>query len=202
MKQNKTKKTKLTPEQIDVLVKTRNEQFKALTASQKRVAVAQDVISLINSTLIRPSTGFFVHVASKHQSHEKSLQTEILNGNIQKCDCCALGAMFVSCAIKNNKTSTSEHELGDIGDSICDKFKIPNKLNTIFSGDQLILIEQAYELGKGYFESEHSYHDDENGNYVETLTPAVKFGSKYKSNKDRLIAIMKNIIANKGRFKP
>lgn len=201
MKKNKTKKAKLTPEQIDALVKAKNEQFKALTPSQKRVFVAKDVISLINSNLIRPKNGDWVKVAPKYQSGEKSLQKEILNGNITKCECCALGAMFVSCAITNNKTTTEGGEFEHIGDNIYDGDRLPNKLNTIFSRNQLILIERAYELGDGYFGNDydyHNYHDD--GNVA--ASPAVKFGRKYKNNKARLIAIMENIIANEGKFKP
>lgn len=44
---------------------------------------------------------------------------------------------------------------------------------------------------------------DEWGEYTPGIgDKAVKFGRKYKTPKNRLIAIMKNIIKNKGEFKP
>ena len=64
-------------------------------------------------------------------------------------------------------------------------------LSKIFPTGQLRLIELAFEEGSGAFYSD-----------CDTDDAAVKFGRKFRSKKGRLLAIMENIVANKGTFKP
>jgi hypothetical protein len=66
------------------------------------------------------------------------------------------------------------------------------KLNKIFSKDQQKLMELAFEGGDGLFDY-CGMDDDE-------ITEVDNFYSEYSDEKERLRAILKNVIKNGGKF--
>ena len=66
-------------------------------------------------------------------------------------------------------------------------------MKKIFTRNQLALIENAFETGRGVYK----YQAGE-----VAAEKAFLFGSKFVDEDKRMIAIMQNIIDNKGTFKP
>ena len=175
----------------------RNELFKGKSRAEKRVLVAQDVIAQIKAKTLIPSSGDWVYILDKYEpAYEASLRETVLNKEVE-CNCCALGGLFLSCTLFNNKVKVGDvsptfGEYGFLDSTIYAEKKFSNGLNTIFSNEQLKLIEVAFECGCGAF-----YEDD-----VKDGEKAAKFGSRYNTEKGRMIGIMNNIIKNNGTFIP
>jgi hypothetical protein len=183
----------------------RNKLFKQASPADKRVLIAKDVINLIESKKIIPTSGEWVSPDySNYNDHDydamqkHSFQKTFLEGSVKKCECCALGSMMVSCTLFKNKV-----KMAQLDDGAMDYPTIQNHrsqdfmgFRNIFSHDQCMLIEIAFEQGKGYFFTPET--EDPN----DINSRAIKFGKKYRSNKSRLLAIMKNVVKNKGTFKP
>lgn len=190
----------LTPEQVAAEIAKREKKFKAASPAQKRVLVAKDVIKLIKLRKVQPSTGDFLSEWSPvgyedlARNHPRDLRELILEGKLETCTVCALGGLMVGCTLYNDKVKYHEWGFTKIGDWIADDKPMPNGLNEIFSREQLILIEQAFERGDGYFKA-----DKEN---LEGTAAAVRFGIRHGDPDSRLLAIMRNIVKNKGEFKP
>lgn len=188
---------------IDYIAKEiakRNKLFKQASPNEKRVLIAKDVINLIKSKKITPTSGewVFPYYTDYYKVKNKSFQKTFLAGNVQECECCALGSMMVSCTLFKNKVKVKELDNGllDYPTIQNDRSEDIMGFRGIFSHDQCMLIEIAFEQGDGYFITLES--DDPN----DINSRAIKFGKKYRSNKSRLLAIMKNIVKNKGTFKP
>jgi hypothetical protein len=225
----KPSKAESLAKQIKREIAKREAIFKKASLTQKRVLIAKDVIAQIKAKKIKPESGSFVHV-EKIQGFMSSTDAEARHGSwnfamnklsdtkgyaadvrqlyldntLQQCSCCALGGMFMSCTLYNNNTTVEDlsYAGADIGDVILDEGdkSIPNGLNKFFSLVQLRLIEQTFEGDQGAI---NSGMDDGTGEIIDKFSPrAEAFYTKYKKPKDRLIAIMQNIINNNGTFKP
>lgn len=196
----KTKKKKaLTPAQE---IARRTQKFKAATPAQKRVMIAADVIAQIKARRFRPSSQIWLQPVEKDgvdlfvgdiAAPSAPVRELFFENTIPACECCALGAMFMSCTLYNNKTSvrTFDKEMNDFT-RITMSGRFSNGLNSFFSRSQLRLIEIAFEGGSGGFTS---------SNEAEHLA-AEDWFYRLSDDKKRLVAIMENIIENKGTFKP
>lgn len=117
-----------------------------------------------------------------------SVREAVLSNTITTCNVCALGAMFTSCTLYNNKTTiidfTEGGEITKFQSLFSTNSKFKNGLNKYFDNEQLMLIESAYEGSNGmYFNRNTRY-----------------FMEEYPDNRKRMIAIMENIIKNNGEF--
>ena len=177
-----------------------NKKFKNATKAQKRVMIAKDVLEQIKTNRYLAESGTWVEPNfSTNSSYcdicdspEISIQDIFKDKTIESCTVCALGGLFMSCINLNNNTTLKDfdEEYDDLGALIDGNKKLSNNLNRIFTRDQLILIEQYFEEGGGYF-----YRDDD----CDLLD---SFVDAYPDGQDRLKAIMENIVENKGTFKP
>ena len=143
-------------------------------------------------------SGVAVEYATNESKCDESLQLALLGGEIENCQCCALGSMFLSCTLFNNQAKVSETMTG-LGIAILEDRVFSNGLNTIFSDDQLALIEAAFEGGGGHILRALAPRFDED---LELFSKLERFVNNCEDPKDRLIAIMQNIIHNGGEFKP
>ena len=225
----KPSKAELLAKQVEREIAKREAIFKKASPTQKRVLIAKDVIAQIKAEKIKPESGTFVMVekvkgwmpASEAEEFYRSynyafnkisaiegddadVRQLYLENKIQQCSCCALGGMFMSCTLYNNNTTLEN--LGYAGDDISNVLleetseKLSNGLNKFFSVAQLKLIEQTFEGDHG---AVLSGMDDGTGEIVDKFTPRSEaFYTKYKKPKDRLVAIMQNIVKNNGTFKP
>lgn len=187
---------------LEAEITRRNKLFKGKTRAEKRVLIAQDVIAQIKAKTLIPSSGTWVRLENADFLLDSdSLRAVTLNKDTT-CKCCALGGLFLSCTLFNNKVTVGDVTEGDYGyldDVIRNGEKFSNGLNTIFSENQLKLIENAFEQGGGAFDPAYENFSDK---YNALTSEAIRFGKRFSSDKNRLIAIMNNIIKNNGTFVP
>jgi hypothetical protein len=217
---------KITDKKILSEVKRRNSLFKKASLAEKRVLIAKDVLEQLRKGKFKPERSVFVDSYlfdedNLDKNKDKSLQHALLEKNAN-CECCAQGALFLSCTLYNNKVQLSDFSYDDdgkyissnIGRAIYHNFKITNGLNRIFTRRQLVLIEIAFERGAGFFNWDKS---SQLKIPVTLVEKAIEFCNKYyirenhrvsdgfqadKNQKDAMVAIMKNIIKNNGTFIP
>lgn len=192
-----------------------NKSFNKLKKAEKRVAIAQDVLDQIKNKIIRPENGSWISWGGKNiDSFEEkdggtSLKKEILeNGLKQSCDCCALGSLMLSCTLFNNEVTLEDVLIRDAFDYMSKTSGSDIKtggLESVFSDKQIEMIEMAFEKGGGLFKyNDNPDWEEYNNTSLKGCVAGkcVEFGEKYKSSKGRLVAIMNNIIENKGEFIP
>lgn len=183
---------------VNADIARRNKAFTSATRTQKRVLIAKDIIEQINLQKIRPMAGVWAQpYFDKGVNPDDSFQQTFLEGKVNVCQCCALGAIGVSCILFKNEVINHDvkdvTDYGDIsyweGEDVVGFFEIFNK-------KQLDLIEFTYECGCGATnECDLDYS-------LETVRRARNFADRYDDSHSRLIAIMQNIIKNNGYFKP
>ena len=187
----------------------RNKRFKAATPAQKRVLIAKDVLEQIKRRRFVPEVGswatFFTNVTEHWQDDwlylhiEGDLSFKIKHESMQQlflkerptCECCALGALFVSSALYTPTATLAKIERDLAGDGLVRierGAKTSTNLGKYFSKQQLKLIEAAFEGNIGAFRLSDEKLVDKTELWYET----------YPEPKKRMVAIMKNIIANNG----
>lgn len=193
----------------------RNKAFAAASPAQKRVLIAKDVIKHIKAGRFQAYTQAWVipiHKSGEYMSldweekidfsetpaaasfENQSVCELFLSNKIDTCECCALGAMFMSCTLYSNKTTIRDfvyETTHNFEQRVRRADGFTNGLRQFFSAEQLMLIEAVYEGGYGAFDANEKQ-----------LAALNKWVEKYEKPKDRLLAIMKNIITHNGTFKP
>jgi len=195
-------------------------QFNRLSNKRKRIEIAKDIIAQIKDKRLVVKAGDWGAVVSRQKNpFEGDLRDFFSRPEFDHCEVCAIGALMVShvrfcddfsfCAYSNRTL------LADNGNE-----KIFGKLIKIF-GNAFYLIEIAFELGCGSFMyPPYAYgdHDDNtlyasanrynrlmknsNTKFLEQAKRAVEFGKRYITERNRMLAIWKNIIDNDGEFTP
>jgi hypothetical protein len=190
-------------------IKRWNTSFNKLSEEDKRVAIAKDVIKQVKVGKYSAYTGTYVHINNELERNS-SLQEHF---DEITCDVCALGGLFMSNVKFNNQCTI-------------DTLKPRKFLDLLkyFSAEQLFLIEIAFECWDENkilnIDSENNLVDnslwdgifvgfstlDEITNDLDTIRDKIEnaynFGIKYTLSDVRLIAIMQNIVKNKGEFIP
>ena len=172
-----------------------NKEFKSLPSNEKMVWIAKDVLLRVERENLIPKQGSILehiqHPTSKaciflDDIPEDTSIKEIVNNNA--CEVCLKGALFCAYIGRVNKMKWKEMDWATHIESNFHK-----KLLEITTPLQLDLIETAFE-GTSYLKiiSDSEYNK------------AYDFYDKYEyySHKDRLTAIMENIIENNGVFNP
>lgn len=165
------------------------QDFNNLDKATQRVLVAKDALALLKADVYEPTHSCFTYIGlSKTPKEGTSFQRALKRSNIDECSVCALGALMLSTVRKKNNVMydpfySDNPEYGDFS----------KVFKSLFSKKQRIKIENAYELGSGYYASVLADGFD---------SKSVAFGQRYPNSKDRLAAILKNIIVNNGTFKP
>jgi hypothetical protein len=174
-------------------IRDRERRFKQMTPEKQRVAIAKDVIRSIGSEdTITPKPGTYLDnwnfdEARFYYSDKYNMEIrDILLQDLPECSACAIGSMFV-CAILRDDDLT----LYKFREKHGEDYRV--KLRKFFSQGQLDLIECAFETSYGY---------NRLGRTGKIVSQAVKFGMKYDNDRERMLAIMKNIVTNKGEFIP
>lgn len=148
--------------------------FRKLTAAQKRVAIAKDVLKQISARRIKIQRGVFV---LSRLDNETAVYNQASVRKLKSCTACAVGAAIVCGMRLFNKVERS----------LIDR---PNALEEWFTPSQIQEIEWAFECGNGYFSQRDRSH------------PAVLFGERYSGPTERARAIFKNITTHNGEFVP
>jgi len=204
-------KKKLTKaQQLKREIAKRNKLFAAADSAEKRVLIAKDVIAQIKLGRFKAATQTWVTPNVRRKpgfdysggvnlplefGHDAPVRELFLDKKIESCDCCALGAMFMSCTLYNNNQTAEDFE-EEVSWEFDERVEghhggFSNGLHKFFSRAQLQLIEASYEGGAGAFEGPMSKRAAVDG-WMNALP----------NNKKRLVAIMENIIENNGTFVP
>lgn len=149
-----------------------NAAFEAMTPEQKRVHIAQDTMQQIQKGWITVQRGTYLDWDGG-DDYEPG----------EECRACALGSIFAACIARPELKLKAEP--GYEGDDNEQRVA----LSPYFSEEQLMLIESAFEM------DDFTYGDD-------GWEDAVDFGRMFNNDKDRLLAILQNIIDNNGEFVP
>lgn len=187
-------------------VKRENEAFAAMTPAQQRVAIAKDVLKWIALDRLVPTTGSYFDVWNKaalgigsNAYYRKKLdgQEALLKPEV-KCSVCALGGLFACTVARAN--SITLYDVNIAGQGAMHEYLAP-----YFDRRQLLLVESAFER-VDFRPHREKYRIDDYGDesFVQDLEVerAVAFGCGYDKADKRMRAIMENIIANGGEFKP
>jgi hypothetical protein len=200
-------------EKINKLIAENNAAFKKATKAQKRVMIAQDVLAQIKAKRYVAEPGRWVVPTfsenfcntDDYPDTVPSVQQLFASKEIESCNVCALGGLFMSCTNLNNHTTYDQFndESEDIGSLIGYEEGLSNELDVFFSKNQLTLIEIYFEDGEGYFSIDNETVDTGSRFYKSIDFDHVNsFNDKYQDDDDRLKAIMKNIVENNGTFVP
>jgi hypothetical protein len=194
------------PQRTAEQIKADNKKFKKLSQPRKRVAIARDALTQLGLRL-RPVTGkwvLFNKILDTEGLRDTTQVQSILN-HTEQCKVCAKGALFVCMVDKSNDVTLADapittnwtHSASQIHGRATDPY-----LTRLFSAEQLNLIEIAFE-GESfdYMTGLNAKNSFEERRAAENFF--LVFGYNKAENAElRLRAILENIIANKGTFKP
>jgi len=176
------------------------KKWNTLTKAEKRVAIAKDVLKYVGKGKFEARGGVYyraIELSNEFDSlsgydSDKPVELQKILQKATSCTVCAKGALLFADILKKNECKMSEFELGDKEEQ---NF-IAERLTKDWTIKQLGLIESAFE---------------ENGQYAIEVGYSAKMADRveqYREDKrvdddeSALISIMKNIIKNKGTFKP
>lgn len=210
----------LSPEAKAAQIKASNEAFKKLSGAKKRVLIAKDVLNQLGTGRIRARAGVYLRGEAKAEFEriptdygydrivvKADTEVQQLIQSMPSCTACALGSVF-ACAVSvaddlkvselRNRPHSSTGAAG-MQEAYMDMRgdEMYTYLERFFSKRQLSLIETAFER--------HPSGDfrDHYGEMPKVCKAAMKFGGRYpRADRERMSAIMRNIIRNKGMFKP
>ena len=155
-----------------------------------RVAIAKDVIARVDK-IGQIAKGGYIDIDGNFCLGPNDLQ-EYVDEIEPYCTVCALGSILLSKARLYNNVPTSNFEAIYYHGG---RPEIVESLKDIFPIEQLDLIESA-------FEKDLIFSSIISDSFIQEIKDAAMFGSEYKVAKDRLVAIMENIIENNGEFIP
>lgn len=162
--------------------------------AETRVAIAEDVIETLGLRKMRAKRG--TYFSEKGDSYLDdpfeaiALRMRQRYGQAE-CTVCALGAAAISAIGLYNKPGAVGKAWDIFGE--VDQSELHKVLGRWFTPIQLDLIECAFETSTAFSVGESTY---------DARDDAEDFGLKYNTDHNRLVAIMENIIENKGTFRP
>lgn len=169
-----------------------------LTEAQKRVAIAKDVIAQVKAGKYQPKTGLYVEMPRLKKADVGGDWQDVVK-RTKTCEACALGCALLSeVRLFNNFPITEDHK--EIEDEagysyLADSARWRDRLRAIFGAKQMSMIETAFEC------AECVDPRDDRDIFDPELDRAGNFCFNMDEG-DRLLAIMWNIVRNKGTFKP
>lgn len=188
------------------MAKKKEVSFKSMSATQKRVAIAEDVIAALQAKRYKATSGTYVESKTTAKGFiEKSCGSndvelkDVLAKNMKSCEVCAKGAMFVASVERFNNLKVS---VSDPTDNVFEKlngdYEVCDHLSNYFDEEQLAMIEAAFEGGE--FADEVYIDDEDDKSRNNKRWTIYGYSILYPNATDRMIAIMENIIRNKGKF--
>jgi len=156
-----------------------------MTNKEMAVTIAKDVLLQLKVGKLKSQRGTYINIPySIHVNPRDDFREQFNSRRIKYCEVCALGALLIGYVDIHNEMSVEEIEKKR-------QYGITETLHNVFSTEQLTLIERVFEGWGGGLSRMERIRDRK----------IALFKEKYKLSHDRLIAIMRNIIRNKGEFK-
>lgn len=164
-----------------------------------KTSIARDVIKYLDSEKIIAESGIYFCINDKNLISDMAQNPETeFNQDLPKakeCEVCAIGALFYSTVLEkdqlNNKTALGGHWPDQTVLSIGSMFMF-DYLKDYFTFRELAVIEAAFECA--LVQNGEIKIDDE-------IRAAISFGLSFEEDRDRMRAIMENIIEHR-EFKP
>lgn len=159
----------------------KTEKTPKKTKAEMRVAIARDVLKLLPQR-ITAMPGTYLYSPTEITQEDVDNDTQL--GSLMKmsCEVCALGAMFIAEVDINDKIGCRDlvaNDLIRVGRSFYfGRHTLVERLAPFFSEKSLYSIEHSFESVYGFWPN------------------------AYPKARERLAAIMSNIIRNEGDFKP
>lgn len=193
------------------------KQFNSLSIADRRMEVANDVIRLLETQRLTAENNVFLSFDKgvwdmhDHGGDHWAVIPYLLEtaGN---CECCALGACVLSLSRFSGAFAPPLREITDPDNLVvrrrADSEWSISLVSNLFGMHMTQMIEVAFELGNGYWlDCKDSDQDMEEHEIACVLSKeefelAKSYGSQFQDSSMRMKAIMKNILANKGEFKP
>lgn len=174
-----------------------NKPWNELTKAEKRVRIAKDALAQIRTKKVEVQSGTYCDIFSNKLKEGSQLNKILPTLEADSCTVCAKGALFLAHVDRFNKL-----KIEDNGAFSANNSQIIDRLKGIFSIGQLDTIEAAFEMGVTQ-DAEHILWDHSTAvEETELAKRAIAFGEEYSDDLDRLVAILENIIENKGTFIP
>jgi hypothetical protein len=181
---------------INEATKQKNVAFEKLSKMEQRVVIAKDVKAAIKAAKYKVSPGTYVRliddtkiIPKKKYIYENG-ETKNTFRNLMKeevtCNVCAIGSMFVSSVRKSaDKSMTGNDDV------------MVKKLAYVYTEEELRILEMAFE---GQDITEMLVHSDDPDDKRKLKNTKDFYQKHYDDDEERLVAIMDNIIKNKGHF--
>src|ERR1700690_660190 len=172
-------------------VERTNKAFAKMNRAEQRVQIAKDVIAALKVKQLTPKHQSYFDVSENTFLRMEANGSDSLKDTLKTiptCHVCAKGAIFTCTVARKNKVTNRQLLNQDWRRSD----SLSKSLQGTFSARQLRLIETEFE------------DDDIDYGIGDTrpISPVMELHELFDNAEDRMIAIMKNIIANKGTFKP
>lgn len=169
--------------------------FEFLSIKQQKKRIVKDAIKQIEIENFKPKCK--VYISFKNYIFSNEDLKSVIKSKKNPCKCCAKGAIFASCVMSINKVKA--------GDDFHSESFIKRKLIKWFGELELDMIETAFEK-RVIADTTCSLLISKDGLYngydnTDIAKKCIKFGRLYKEDKERMIAILKNILKNE-TFKP
>lgn len=177
-----------------------NQSFSRMTAAQKRVAIAKDVIKQIRAGQYDIQKGTWLDLTLPDSELSDSYTPEqtqalllgkpvVINRKPIQCQCCAIGAACASAVRLFNRHAIEDGILFNrfLGGT--------SLLSPYFSHSQCVLIEAAFENRSVY-----SADDEPLGERTKEALSKFQEAHSDEDDEERAISIFTNIIRNRGDF--
>ena len=167
----------------------KKKPIESMTKEEARIAICKDVIRHLRSLRVKSSNGYIVDMGCDLPTGTKlppatdDAQKHV-GKIVKRCEVCALGGMMFSFIRLFDDVPMKKMMHWDAIN--CGREYIASKLHRYFTPDQLYQIERAFEHGNGLKDKFNSYGYD----------------GEEENDKNRLRAIMLNVVRNGGKFVP
>lgn len=180
-----------------------NKYFQGLSPSEKRVAIAKDVLAQLKANKYLASRRTYVgpiYLKSDEVVDNFDFDYQKSCTELESCNVCALGGLMLSLTSFNDKFTIGELEEGD--------GTLWRELSKFFSAEQIFLIEYCFEgwmsWSDGAAINDLDFYDEDwaNDENHPIWNKIYDYYYSFKDDTARLEGIMKNIVKNKGEFIP
>lgn len=197
--------------------------YSRMTKAERKVAIAKDVIASLHAMTVRSGFGYIVEQGDKINIpvlREFGIDDQLIARKAkEKCTVCARGAMMLCKIDKFNHFTFDKCVSGSSWHNPAENFDDITQDDTAaaladaFTEDELQDIEACFELciadnKEDEFENDYNYYNYYGGfsggksSYDKAYDKYQRHWEAIDDDKDRLMAIMQNIIDHKGEFKP
>lgn len=184
-------KSKSVLKSLDEAIKKNNTEFANLSKNKQRVAIARDVIASLRKGLYKAEAGTYLLMEDTTKSGNEYVRTSIVN--LEKegvvCEVCAIGSMFVSSIKKTGAKAMTDSDN-----------KMIRSLSYVYTKKELRTLEMCFEGSDINATFEDCDEDDKDFQLSKDAKSFYKENGGYRQDERRLMAIMENIIENKGNF--